>query len=274
MSRTSTCVLAGVLSLAPVAAMADLITWTARGTISDVGQLEESLTTPIHVSVGDAYTFEFTFDTAIPDQEPDPWRGRFPNAVSARFTVGTESVGIDKPGFNAYSGITANYEPCEPQFICAIRNTSDSVYVDAFPLSWDSIPAGQSPTPGTFFFTAAWGLNGPVRPGPLSSDAIPSADTLAEFDFGSAGITVFGEHGYYSFANGLIDSVTSATTTPVPEPSTGLLFLAGLGGLIALRRRSIVEDRLLSLSKHGLLQTDTIEEVRLTTRPCIGIRGD
>jgi hypothetical protein len=92
-------VLIGVMAVAGIVASTDAVsvplTWRASGTIDLLVGWQNTL--PNAVAQGDPFAFEFTFDTAAPDVNPDPTFGQyFPPAPSMlRLQLGANIIDFD-----------------------------------------------------------------------------------------------------------------------------------------------------------------------------------
>ena len=169
-----------------------------------------------YLSVGDTYRIQFSYDTTVPDSDPDSGTGLYQNAVSGQidFSNGTN---LTFSGGSIYVG--NDVEPGD----------SDFLNFGAFAAITSNFPTGLYSLNGI-----SWTLVDLTRQ-VFSSDQLPSAYLSASlfaaegrFDIGFSGM------GGPGSGAGLVGTVTS---TPIPAALP--LFASALGviGVLGWRRR-------------------------------------
>jgi hypothetical protein len=166
-----------------------------------------------YLSIGDTYRIQFSYDTAIPDSDPDSGKGYYQDAVSGSvsfsngyhlaFTDGDIYVGNDvDPGdsdylnFGAFATVTSNF----PTGLYTLDG-----------MTWTLVDLSMSV---------------------LSSDALPSAYlSAALFDVGPGGFDI----GFPGVGRPGVGLTGTLTSTPLPPALP--LFAAALGGLALVGRR-------------------------------------
>jgi hypothetical protein len=210
--------------LAATPARADLFKLAASGTIS-VNSSGDST-----IPIGTPWTFELTYDTAAPDRDfeltgsPDATFGRFTNTAAPpaltafHFQAGTYQVAIDDPvDFGAGS---------------AVHITFTSVHAIDINVFAPALFPPLAGAPASFHADFNDFSSDPI----FVSDALPTNTALGpdNFDDGTVNLQVPGPPA------GIVgsSSVTSLTVTPVPEPSSPMLVIAGTLALFGGRRRA------------------------------------
>jgi hypothetical protein len=160
-----------------------------------------------YLSLGDTYRIQFSYDTTVPDSDPDSATGRFENAVSGS-VVFSNGYSLSFSGGSIYVG--NDVDPGD----------SDFLNFGAFATITSNFPTGLYTVGGM-----TWTLVDLSR-SVLDSDALPSAYlSAALFDFGPGGFQI-GFPGIGRPGVGFNGTLSSA-----PIPATLPLFAAALGGL-------------------------------------------
>ena len=205
-------------------AQAAAVTYSFGGTLWRVIDLPS-------LSVGDAYTGSFTYETTAVDANPDPAFGFYPSGFSINVLVNGYSFSSTTSVLDlAYGGITVADSP--------YVGSNDDVGVATIALG----AATGSPVIGpqlNGFAPFALGLE-LEGPGTLySSDALPPTLVLSSFTSDQTFRLRFSNDGGQSNAGavGTITYLTLTSTPPIPEASTSAMLALGLGALAFVRRR-------------------------------------
>jgi hypothetical protein len=210
----ATLVLLALLGLAATPAEAALVKLAASGTIEFGGNAT--------IPNGTPWAFDITYDTAAPDlASADPTFGQFANTTappalrSFHYQAGSYQVALNGPSdFNAVSGIHITFTA-----------------IHAIDINVDS-PLFPPLAGGAVSFHADFNdfTSDPI----FVSDALPTNPALGpgNFDQSTVNLTLLGP------PSGAVGGTTisSLTVTPVPEPATAGLVIAGLL-LVAHKRR-------------------------------------
>jgi hypothetical protein len=172
-----------------------------------------------YLSLGDTYRIAFSYDTTVPDGDPDSATGRYENAVSGS-VVFSNGYNLSFSGGSIYVG--NDVEPGD----------SDFLNFGAFATITSNFPTGLYTVGGI-----SWTLIDLSR-SLLDSDALPSAYlSAALFDSGNFQIGFPGIGRPGAGFNGTLSSA--------PIPAALPLFAAALGGLGLVgwrRRRSAINS--------------------------------
>ena len=211
----ATLVLLALLVLAAAPAQAGLFKLGASGTIEFGGNAT--------IPNGTPWTFDITYDTAAPDLAPaDTTFGQFANTTvppaltGFHYKAGSYEVTLDDPSdFDAVSAIHITFT--------SIHAIDINVFASAlFP-----------PLGGPVSFHADFNdfTSDPI----FLSDALPTNTALgpANFDMSTVNLNLQGP------PSGAVGGTTisSLTVTPVPEPATAGLLVAGLFVAVAQKKR-------------------------------------
>jgi len=204
------------VALCAANASADLITRSFSGTIVAIADGSTSYSSVGGISIGDAFTVTFGFDTdlASPDALPSPTTGFHYLDSVAPPSITFEVNGL---AFSAGGGIAV-----------VDTNGADSFYYGADGQT-ATLPAGWSGQGApSVLYTAPAGTV-------LSNDGLPSQAQLSSFpdalaDLGFSSVTVGGQTYTDLYFYGQLEAQA------VPEPG-GLLF-GGIAGVLAIRRVS------------------------------------
>ena len=214
-----------VAAAATTTAQAAAVTYSFGGTLYHVLDLPS-------LSVGDAYSGSFSYDTMAADANPDPGTGFYPNNFSITATVNGYSFSsstsvLDCPDCG---GITVS-DQTGAGFV-------DSLSVMTSPLDGSGFAPVIGPQLNGFApFTLGLYLDGPSTI--YNSDGLPPTLMLSPF----TGYQMFRFRfsndggGGNAVADGTITYLTLVTTAPVPEASTSAMLALGLGALAFVRRR-------------------------------------
>jgi len=160
-----------------------------------------------YLSLGDTYRIQFSYDTTVPDSDPDSATGRYENAVSGS-VVFSNGYNLSFTGGSIYVG--NDVDPGD----------SDFLNFGAFATITSNFPTGLYTVGGM-----TWTLVDLSR-SVLDSDALPSAYlSAALFDPGPGGFQI-GFPGIGRPGAGFNGTLSSA-----PIPAALPLFAAALGGL-------------------------------------------
>jgi hypothetical protein len=166
-----------------------------------------------YLALGDTYRIQFSYDTAIPDTDPDPASGFYHGAVSGSVVFS-----------NGYHLAFSNGD-------VYVGNDVDPGDSDYLNFGGDATITSNFPTGLYTLGSMTWTLVDLSR-SVLSSDALPSAYlSAALFDVGPGGFDI-GFPGVGFPGAGLTGTLTSA-----PLPPALPLFAAALGGLAVVGRR-------------------------------------
>jgi hypothetical protein len=204
--------------------VAAVLTWQITGEVTSV-----SVNFGSEFSVGDRLDFVFTFNTQAADSNPDPNVGGYYDAMSSgRVTVGSYTAVMER----------------HPLFVHKSRGGLDT---DSFGfsglLTGSASAADIRGTDGPLYsFAGVFGHYEDTTGSMLTSDALPDSASLLENRSNDKIIHVSWQRseGATSYSGGITAGIVQLhDITPVPEPSTYLLMLAGLGfvGYAARRRR-------------------------------------
>jgi PEP-CTERM motif len=218
-------------------AQATPVTWQASGVVTDTWS-GGGYFLPFAVSVGDSFTYTFTFDDATPDTYILPgstYFGKYEPLLGASISVGGSTFDIPFAA-TGRAGISVqnDYPDSDPR---------DQWTVYAYELAGSSI--GSFVSQMTMWTVTASNV--------LTSDALPGAppDPL-EFAYNNFTLQYL-ESQYFdddgnlvqtgSYFNGKVSSIVAASAAPVPEPSTFALFGVALGlmGMVSRRRHDPVQ---------------------------------
>ena len=170
-----------------------------------------------YLSVGDRYRIQFSYDTAVPDVDPDSAQGLYLNAVSGSIDF-SNGYSLTYTGGSIYTG--NDVDPGD----------SDYLNFGAFAAITSNFPTGLYTLSG--FSVTLVDLTRTV----FDSDALPSAYLNAALFNAAPGGFQIGFPGIGRPGVGFNGTVTS---TPVPAALP--LFAAALGGLgfVGWRRRRV-----------------------------------
>lgn len=210
-------VLAAVLTSAP--ALSVPVTWEVNGVVT--GAFLGYNAMPFPVAVGDAYSFQFTFDDSAPDLIPaNPNFGVYQALLASSVTVGSQTLQLPlnpNPGFSTIAVLDDSFG--NEQFSFTHQTT-------------------ESADPGGFFVNFSLYTSGTAPMAPFNSDALPTTPPdPADFAGTSFALNAFAPDFFLDSFVGNISSI-KVVATAVPEPSS--LGLAGIGfiALWLVRRRA------------------------------------
>ena len=208
-------------------AQAAAVTYSFGGTLGLIVDLPS-------LSVGDAFTGSFTYETTAVDANPDPAFGFYPSSFSINATVGGHS----------FSSSTTSVADCPA---CGGVTVADGLDAggatdDFFASTGRITTAEHAPVigpeiDGVMPFSIDIVLSGP---GTLyADDALPTALALSSFNRGGFFNLGLSNNGGLSnsIARGDITFLTLNPSLPVPEASTSAMLALGLGALAFARRR-------------------------------------
>lgn len=237
-------VVIGVMAVAGIAASTDAVsttlTWRASGTIDELVGWQDTL--PFVVAQGDPFAFEFAFDTAAPDANPDPTFGQyFPPAPSMlRLQLGANSIDFDLATSLAAMNVLNNFFLPELPFgierdsfqVGGQQSYADGSFLGAEILLFDDRP---------FVFDESGDMV-VVGEGPMTSDTLPTEllDLNGFTTRRQLFVSQFIPNVSFGGIFGTVTSLVSVPPTSVPEPSMVALFCAGL---LALGLRGRLRDR-------------------------------
>ncbi|MEM7489913.1 MAG: VPLPA-CTERM sorting domain-containing protein [Pseudomonadota bacterium] len=185
---------------------------SAVPTDAEIEELEEVLGEPIPVPLpvlGDAGKVTVEIDDALLDA-PLPYEDEFPyGSITARLEI--PGLLVSEIDVNSYFGVSVFGNELHVV-------DDDATRLPGFPYSWDGING--------VYFTFADGVGTPETFGELFA-ALATPGTRGDFQ-PSIG-------GYSTPADFVVDILPNAPA-PIPLPASGLLLMAGLGGLAAARR--------------------------------------
>jgi hypothetical protein len=166
-----------------------------------------------YLAPGDRYRIQFSYDTTVPDADPDPAGGYYQGAVSGNVAF-SNGYHLAFSGGDIYVG--NDYDPGDSDFL---NFGGNATFTSNFPtglytlggMTWTLVDLGRSA---------------------LSSDALPSTYlSAALFDAGPGGFDI-GFPGVGGPGAGLTGTLSSA-----PIPPALPLFATALGGLAVVGRR-------------------------------------
>lgn len=167
-----------------------------------------------YLAPGDSYRIQFSYDTSVPDGDPDSARGYYENAISGKIDF-SNGYNLTFAGGAIYVG--NDFEPGD----------SDYLNFGGFATITSNFPTGLYSLNG--FSVSLVDLTRQV----FSSDALPSAYLSAALFAGEQRFDIgFGGPGGPGSGAGLVGTITS---TPIPAALP--LFASALGGLGVLRWR-------------------------------------
>lgn len=214
-------VVTGIFCIAATTAHAALVSLSATGTIT----LNSSLDTTI--PVGTPWEFEIIYNTAAPDRDfvttgtPDPTYGRFTNEGSIaaltffHYRAGSYEVTLDDPSdFGPFSAILITFAG-----------------VDAIDINLNAAALFPPLGGGPVSFHADFNdFSGSI----LTSDGLPTDTSLGLQSFDQSSVTLLPPSGVIL---GSTSGMTSFTIAVVPEPSSWVLGMVGIGFVTRRRRR-------------------------------------
>ena len=217
MSRILSLVTILIFSTGTLAGAAS-ITWKIEGQVNNV---DVNLTSQF--SIGDELTAFLTFDTETPDTEPwISYRGNYDNAASMVVSMGGYTASADQ----MYITVLNDFDPDgRDQFVTSSTHESNAIGADVGSYHFGGFNMSLRDNDGNMFSS----IDLPEVP-PLSS--LVDAEFLY-LNFYKPIATNINLGESVSVAN--LD-FRVVPPTPVPEPSTMLLFGSSLLGLTGLRR--------------------------------------
>lgn len=202
MKRIFTAALFAVLCCAGAAADAATVTGVYYGAIDQTSDPAFP-----YLSVGDSYRIQFSYDTSVPDNDPDPAQGVYQNAVSGRIDF-SNGYSLTYTGGAIYVG--NDVDPGD----------SDYLNFGGFAAVTSNFPTGLYTLDG--FSVTLVDLTRTV----FDSDALPSAYlSTALFGASPGGFQI----GFPGIGRPGVGFNGTLTSTPVPPAL--LLFATALGGL-------------------------------------------
>jgi hypothetical protein len=178
----------------------------------------------LFLGVGHAATIDFeglADSTILTNQYPDL---TFTNAI-----VLSAGIGINEFEFPPHSGTNVasdNNGPMTIVFSAPITSFS-GYFTYAEPLTLDGFDASDTEVANA---VSAYSSNDALVGDPGSS---PNEFLSLNFSGGMSSVTITGDPAGGSF---VMDDMTYATTTTVPEPATSLLFAVGMTSVLILRK--------------------------------------
>jgi hypothetical protein len=216
-----------ILAFGAPLARAELFSLSVSGTITGNSSLDTT------IPIGTPWAFEIIYDTAAPDLDfeltgaPDPTFGRFTNGGATpaltffHYRAGSYEVTLDDP---------SDFGPFSEMLI-----TFGGVHAIDINLNSSLFPplAGGSARFHADFNSFA------LPPVTLTSDGLPTDTTISLGGFQESSVTLLPATG--GVVIGSQTTMTSLTIAAVPEPSTCVLAMIGLGAFAGTRRRERLE---------------------------------
>jgi hypothetical protein len=217
------------LLLASGLAHAVPITWEASGALTNVQNFGGTYL-PFAATVGDAFTFRFTFEDTTPDTSLYASVAAYHALVSARVTVA--GVSFELPVIDPKSTITVQndqgvLDPRDRFTVAADAGTNGNGLGAYLANIYMLTPPLGEPS------SALTSQNLPLSP------PDPSLFAYRSFSLQYLDSVVDTEEYYYrgSWIEGRVDSFSEVQSVSVPEPSSFGLFAIALSGFALLRRR-------------------------------------
>lgn len=194
------------------------------------------------IHVGDAVSGSFTYLTGGTDGSPLPEIGHYKgNLTAMSVDIGARQWNLAGAPNNAFVQIDNDFKL--PSFL----PVNPGYFSDKFTAAGDitgPAPATAVGTPLAFTLGFDFSSQTKTQPNPVFGDAlIPSSLRLADFGALHQGIITY---SFFDTSNRVasegirfdISTLSNSSPSPVPEPTTFALLMAGVGGLaISARRR-------------------------------------
>ena len=211
-----------VAAAATTTAQAAAVTYSFGGTLGLIADLPS-------LSVGDAFTGSFTYETTAVDADPDPAFGFYPSSFSINVTVAGQFFSSSSSVVNCPTcgGITVVDGLGEDDFYASSSSVTTSQHAPAIAPQIDGITPFNIVV-GLFGFETLY-----------ANDTLPTALALSSFNRGSLFALVLSNNGGLgnAQARGDIAFLTLQPSLPVPEASTTAMLALGLSALAFVRRR-------------------------------------